>query len=460
MPINKTTQFIDVLAEQLRSAARYNSDVQVAPAAILWTDEECQWQSALPVIKQAIPELIELGDFSPDNRTGPAIWIKCAIAGVAEGFELADGVVPIIYLPGVCRKDLRAIEQCPQHLQPLAELQYRGCWWTYNSTGRDWSVNAFLTAEKTGLKLDIAKDKRTQDAIKTVIAELLESPVSSLQNRRLDADDFYALVVGDPIKDLLSWLNDPAAKQAQWPENKWSVFCEHCEKQYGFNPQLGVPEQKLSELCSAEQHWEPVWQRFMDTGHNLPLLVQQLKTVRPLSLVDEASHFLSVNLDKERELELKLTALKDQDVASLQQSIQALEQSHSARRDWVWHRLGYSPWASILQALAKLIDLAKPFAGTDPQAMANTYQERFWQVDAAALQAMSKAKESQQQALVADILALIYTPWLEQTTLQFQKLVKQKGYPGLVAAESAKPSYHQKSQVVFFCRWLTARHCT
>ena len=245
-------QFIDVLAAQLRSAARFNSAVQVAPAAILWTDEERQWQSAMPVIKQAIPELIELGDYEPATRTGPAIWIKCAIAGLADELKLADGVVPVIYLPGVSRKDLRAIEQCPEHLQPLAELQYRGCWWAYNSTGRDWSVSAFLTTDTVDLGLDIAKDKRTQDAIQTVLSELLESPAETLQGRRLDSDDFYALVVEDPIKDLLGWLNDPETKKAQWPANKWSVFCEHCQQQYGFDPQQGMPEQKLSELCVAD----------------------------------------------------------------------------------------------------------------------------------------------------------------------------------------------------------------
>lgn len=449
MPVNQQTQFIDVLADQLRSAARYNSTVQVSPAAVLWTDEACQWQSAMPVIKQAIAELVELGDYEPATRTGPAIWIKCAIAGLADELTLVDGVVPVIYLPGVSRKDLRAIEQCPEHLQPLAELQYRGCWWSYNSTGRDWSVSAFLTTD-TVIGLNIAKDKRTQDAIQTVLSELLESPVETLQGRRLESDDFYALVVEDPIKDLLVWLNDPEAKQEQWPANKWSVFCEHCQQQYGFDPQQGVPEQKLSELCVAEQQWEPVWQRFVDTAHNLPHLVQQLKTVRPLSLVDEASHFLSVNLDQERELESQLAALKDQEIADLQKSIEALEQNHAKRRTWVWQRLGFSPWASILQALAALIDRAQPFAGTDPQTMADTYQARFWQVDAAALQAMSKAEESQQQALVADILALIYTPWLEQTTLQFQQLVQQKGYPGLGAANAVKPNYHRQSQLVFF----------
>ncbi|MCT8986549.1 hypothetical protein [Shewanella phaeophyticola] len=60
---------IDFLATQLRNCATYNSAVQVAPAAILWTDIDKQWQTAMPFIKQQLPELIELGEYKPDERT-------------------------------------------------------------------------------------------------------------------------------------------------------------------------------------------------------------------------------------------------------------------------------------------------------------------------------------------------------------------------------------------------------
>jgi len=45
-------QLIDYLIKQLRDSANYNSAVQIKPAAILWTDYDCQWQSAMPAIKQ------------------------------------------------------------------------------------------------------------------------------------------------------------------------------------------------------------------------------------------------------------------------------------------------------------------------------------------------------------------------------------------------------------------------
>ncbi|MGL5040919.1 MAG: hypothetical protein ACRC6D_12640 [Aeromonas sp.] len=128
-------QVIDYLVTQLRDSARYNSQVQVPPAVVLWTDETRQWQASMPIIKRYLPELLELGEYRPAERTGPAIWLKCMIAGTVAGTTPEQSqptdAIPILYLPGVSRKDLRAIDQCSLALQPLAELQYRGCWWAY-----------------------------------------------------------------------------------------------------------------------------------------------------------------------------------------------------------------------------------------------------------------------------------------------------------------------------------------
>lgn len=75
--------------------------------------------------------------------------------------------------------------------------------------------------------------------------------------------------------------------------------------------------------------------------------------------------------------------------------------------------------------------------------------ETFWHADAAALSAMSLAKEAAAQQIVADILATIYTPWLASTTLNFQRLVEQAGYPGSREVNEASAVYQ-----------LTARHCS
>jgi hypothetical protein len=448
-------QLIDYLAAQLRNSANYNSAVQIAPAAILWTDIECQWQSAMPTIKQYLPELVELGEYNPEERIGPAIWIKCAMAGVLDECELPKGKTPIIYLPGVGRKDLRAIEQCLDELRPLAELQYRGCWWAYNSAGRDWSVGSFLTNPRVGLELDVAKDKKTQAAILKILPDLLETPDESLRGKKLEAQDFINIVMNDPAKDILGWLNNPEDKKTLWKDSKWPIFKQACLDNFGFDPEKDPIESVLFKLCESDGDWQAVWQRFEDTAHNLPSLVEQLKLIQPKSLAFNASHFLAENLIDENELAVELKGFTDKDVATIKKRLVDLFSAHSNRKSWLWYGLGLSPWLTILEQLALVVEHTKiPFSGPSVEAMASSYQERFWQADAAAIQAMAVTKDINQQQIVADILAVIYTPWLEQVTLNFQKLVRADSYPGKInggnQVQESTVQYKVGSQVVFF----------
>ena len=136
---------IDQLIQSINDAKKYNSNTQVAPAAVLWTDKERQWQPIIHKLQALLPELFVLGDYQPEQKTGPVIWLKCAIANTLDDIQLPEDVTPIIYLPSVARADLRAIESCPSWLQGLAELQYRGAFWSQHN-GKDWTVNAFLTS--------------------------------------------------------------------------------------------------------------------------------------------------------------------------------------------------------------------------------------------------------------------------------------------------------------------------
>lgn len=444
-------QVIEFLVKQLRDSAVYNQATQVAPAAILWTDEAKQWQSAMPVIKQFLPELVELGTYNLAIRTGPAIWLKCAIAGVLDELTLPQGLTPIVYLPGVCRKDLRAIELCPDFLKPLAELQYRGAWWAYNTAGRDWTVASFLTNQRVGLNLDVAKDNASQEAVLAVLPELLEAQVTALNNRRLEAADFHALVMADPVKDILAWLNDPVEKQRQFNANQWQMFSNLCQQQYGFVPVQTDIEAILQQLCNADGSWQAVWQRFCDTAHNLPKLVEQLQHIEPMDLAAPVERFLSVNQFEEQELAQQLAALANVDAAEAAKKVIALQQTHSSRLQWVWARLGFARWAQVLVELCKIAELTKiQFSGYSPQAMADHYQATYWQVDAAALAAMELAGTLQAQDTVAQVLDVIYKPWLEAVTVNFQQLVASQGYPGDDGIQEAKAAYQVKSQVVFF----------
>jgi hypothetical protein len=79
-----------------------------------------------------LPELSLLGAYAPAKRTGPALWLRCIEARVVEGAS-SPTTTPIFYLPGISREKLRAVEDCPQELAALVELQYRAVLWLHGN---------------------------------------------------------------------------------------------------------------------------------------------------------------------------------------------------------------------------------------------------------------------------------------------------------------------------------------
>ena len=79
---------------------------------------------------EELPELFILGNYCPEKRTGPAIWLRCVVACKIGEVKLPADRPPIIYLPGISHQDLRGVESCKDYLKPLAELQYRRAIWS------------------------------------------------------------------------------------------------------------------------------------------------------------------------------------------------------------------------------------------------------------------------------------------------------------------------------------------
>jgi len=114
-----STTLIEAVKNSLHRACRYNRSDMVSPAAVLWTD-------ACPLM----PELLTLGEYIPEEKTGPAIWLRCVIEKLLPDIEMPKDSIPIIYMPNVSRQTLSNVEECPDSLKPLVELQYRGTVWT------------------------------------------------------------------------------------------------------------------------------------------------------------------------------------------------------------------------------------------------------------------------------------------------------------------------------------------
>jgi hypothetical protein len=152
----RTRTVLDALVEALEGASAYNKQDQAPPVAVLWPDREYQWKPLLPRLRERLPAFT-LGAYAPEQHTGPAYWLRCIIARSIAHPALPAGAVPILYLPGYSRRDVRAVETCPRELQPLAELQDRGVLWTQKN-GRDWTIAAFLQTSSGGLGVEVGGD--------------------------------------------------------------------------------------------------------------------------------------------------------------------------------------------------------------------------------------------------------------------------------------------------------------
>jgi hypothetical protein len=80
----------DHLGESLRRAGKYNRFEQIQPAAMLWPDKNRQWEPVIPLLQSDLPELLVYGQYQPDQKSGPAIWLKCMIARMLPEAQWAE----------------------------------------------------------------------------------------------------------------------------------------------------------------------------------------------------------------------------------------------------------------------------------------------------------------------------------------------------------------------------------
>ena len=426
-----TGSLLDRLVESLEYAARHHPGEVAPPAAILWTDADGQWHPLIAGLRSRLHRLLTYGEYDTANRTGPAIWLKCVIGGALDDPEVPEGSVPIVYLPGISRQTLRAGEECPPSLQPLVELQYRGAVWTQRN-GKDWTVEAFMVSEE-GLCLDVAKDSRTRASMLGALTVLAETPVSQLTGRRLEAEDFDRLLVGDPVRDLLSWMNDSEGVRQSWDEGRWEAFRSRCKDTYKFDPEADGETVAGERLGLAEEQtpWEGAWERFTEAPSLYPGLPQLLRRSKPAgTLLFKHEPWPDENEDAERRLREALVDLENVNAADARRTLHKLESEHGPRRLWVWARMGQAPLAQALEHLAVLADHCGSTLGGDaPDEMARLYAEGGFRADYAAVEALAAAKTLADAQAVRTAVRAVYLPWLQAGAEHFQKLLVQHPLP-------------------------------
>jgi hypothetical protein len=446
--MTQPTTVFDALLASLQRATDYNREDAVTPAAVLWPDEKREWERLVPRLRLVLPPFLTFGPCDKANRTGPAIWLRCILARKIPDVTWAPGAVPILYLPGVSRSTLRTTEDCPPEFRPLAELQYRGVFWSQQNS-KDWTVAAFLQTEHGGLQLKLSRDNATAVSIRRALVPLVDVPLAELQAKsaggELNSTYFDSLVITDPVDDLLAWLSDPKGTRERWEPTQWETLRSRCVADYGFDPA------RDGELVGAERlglqdraSWKTAWKRFAAAPTRYPGLVDLLRRAKPPSegmLYDSqrVEFWPQDNDAEEADLREALLGLASEPVGQARQRLLDLEAAHRPRRDWVWARLNQSPLAQALQHLATLALVTQaPLTGATTADMVHAYTAGGWRADATMLDSLAAVTHPKDREAVCAAVAHVYAPWLRDAAELFQQKVRQQPLPGREVARLAE----------------------
>ena len=447
-------RIIEALRDAIRHVANYNRNTQVSPFCILWPDKDRQWEASVPLLREVLPELLTLGDYDVSKRTGPAIWLRYVVSGLDPQTPLIEGHIPILYLPGVSRQELRAVENCPDHLKAIAELQYRGVFWSQYSS-KDWTIVAFLVSSQGGLGLDVAQDNDTKNALMLAINRLLEEDVETLKGKRLEKDFFNELVSGKDVpKDILLWMDDADRFKLSRDENAWKAFIEICVSQFAFNPEKAGTIEAAKLLANHQGPWITVWDRYREAASRYPSIPDVIRKAQPpafdlFSDVETAGGWPQWNESEEKDLLVRLTRCAQQPSHIARAEVLKLEGTHGSRRKLVWAELGFAPLAMVLKPLSELAELI----GEDlPSATVKDLEEAYrtvgWKVDAAMLAVLSIPVSEELHLVISSVIQVLYEPWMENAARKLQALVQKAGYPG-DRNKQPDPKFNDGTCIVF-----------
>lgn len=414
------------LSRHLRACTSTGDGID-PPAVIVWTDPKGQWRSLIPMLLASIPELLVYGDYNPVSRTGPAIWLRCMIDRTLETPPLPEDIVPILYLPGVGRQQLRAGEECPNALKPLVELMYRGALWLQKG-GHDWTATAFMSSPN-GLALELSGDDLTTEALLRALPEFASEPIGRFRGQRLEAADFDQMLAADVVRDLLLWMNNPVGTRERLGEDRWTAFRNQCKQQFHFDPDTDGETTAGERLGAGEGAWASLWDRFDEAPANYPGIPDLLRRSKPAGLIFDPDRWPDENDKAEEGVRQALTGLAELSHAEACAKVLELEAQHAMRRSWIWNRLGQSSMAQVLAPLAELASHAKTaIGGQTPDDIARTYIKSGWQADRASWQAVAMAPVAD-EGVVRGVVQHLLEPWLDDCARAFQDVMHSHPLP-------------------------------
>jgi hypothetical protein len=420
----------DKVLHALKQAENHNSQLMVKPEVILWPDPENQWSEVIEVLQESIPQLLIYGNYEPSKKQGPAIWLKCMIAKALPDVNWDADAIPIIYLPGVAKSDLRNVENAVFNFQPLLEYQYTGTLFIQEN-GREWSILAFVENPINGLGIKVAKDNATKEALKKTLPSIFQDREVLANKTIIDADYLNNQLFPDIIPTILKWMCKGDMLLNSMDAGKQEVFTNLCKSQYEFEPDHKNIKAIAEKLGSQKNAWKYVWQLYATAPHKYPEIEGLLRLAKPADLgsgmfaiPDES--WPQVNEQMEDILAQALIKAAKQDAVKALASLQHLEKENSIRRNWVWFELGKSPMADTLNYLVQMATkVNEAFSSSSIEDIQKYYVSNGFLVDQFMRKALAAVKLEKDKTIVKSIIHLFYQPWLENITHKFQKLVEQ-----------------------------------
>lgn len=439
----------DKLLLVLEAAARYNPSLVAAPEAVLWPDKDEQWASVIESVQAELPQLLVFGAYDPDKKRGPAVWLRCVINGAVSTPGIAAGVVPIVYLPGVSKEELRTPETAGPLLQPIIPYAYTGAI-TNQPNGREWTVQAILENKEDGLGVALAKDRATKDALLKTLPALFEASVE-WPTTSVDAAFLHTLLIPDAEARLLTYLCRGDAYLEGLPSTERRSFTELCRLRFSFDPDNQALPLAVEKLGSQKGPWKKVWQHYATGPQRYPELADLLRAAKPEDLgtgLYEVPKESWPQIAEAGEEEL-LTAYEEVATSGATGAagrLAALSTAREVQHTSVWSDLGYTPLADALPHLIRMVEGCDvPVQKASLDALRTYYFVTGAAVDSAMRTALACARKSEAQAVIGRVIRAIYKPWLEKLAYDFQDLIGEDA-----ALLTQAPLLDEPDEVILF----------
>jgi hypothetical protein len=419
----------DKVIRALKQAENHNSNLMVKPEVILWPDPENQWLDVMDVLQESMPQLLTYGSYEPSRKKGPAIWLKCMIAKMLPEANWEEDAIPIIYLPGVAKADLRNVENAVFNFQPLLEYQYTGTLFIQEN-GREWSISAFVENPIVGLGISVAKDNATKDALKKTLPTIFQDREVLANKTIIDADYLNNQLFPDIIPTVLKWMCRGDVFFQNMEAGKREVFTNLCKSQYEFEPNHKNIKAIVEKLGSQKNAWKYVWQMYSTAPLKYPEIEALLRLGKPSDLgtgifaLPEES-WPQVNEQKELTLSQALVKTVKLDAKDALVILYELEKEHKVRRTWVWFEIGNSPLVDALQYLVQMASIVlESFPSSSIEELKTYYTSKGFTADQYMRKSLAAVKSEKDKKIIKSVIQLFYLPWLETITNKFQNLVE------------------------------------